>query len=114
MIGDGHHLLSAGERQRIALARAVYQKPAFLVLDEPTTHLDDGGESDVIHAIQTLKEHGSTIVVISRLPGLLHLSDQLMMLDRGRIRLLADQSKLHEMATPRLAASRGSSEALAG
>jgi PrtD family type I secretion system ABC transporter len=111
VIGEGDHRLAAGERQRIALARAMYRKPAFLVLDEPTTHLDDAGESDVIQAIQTLKEHGSTIVVISRLTGLLPLTDQFMMLERGRIRLLADQRQLHELAAPRLAASRNPTEA---
>ena len=96
--------ISGGELQRIALARSVYRRPSLIVLDEPTTHLDDEGEANVVAAIRSLKEGGSTIVVISRSPGLLSVTDKLMMLDGGRIRIFADREELQPLK-PRLAAS---------
>ena len=105
-VGEGRHLLSAGERQRLALARAFYGSPRILVLDEPTAHLDDSGETAFVEAVQELKRAGSTIVVISRLPGLLHLADQLIMLELGEIRLAADQDQMQRFLVPRLATSQ--------
>ena len=82
-LGDGMFQPSAGERQRIALARAVFGFPRLVILDEPTTGLDDTAESAVIEVITALKAAGSTVVVISRLPALLQLSDQMFMLGSG-------------------------------
>ena len=105
-VGEGCYLLSAGERQRLALARAFYGSPRILVLDEPTAHLDDSGETAFVEAVQELKKAGSTIIVISRLPGLLHLADQLIMLEFGEVRLAADQDQMQRFLVPRLATSQ--------
>ena len=102
---DGHSV-SAGEKQRIILARAFYKRPPLLILDEPTSHLDDSSERAFLGAIQHLKAEGSTIIVISRLPGLLHNADRLIMLDAGEIRMTADQPEIQSFIAPRLASSR--------
>lgn len=105
LVQPGHLHLSAGERQQIALARAFYGRPALVVLDEPTTHLDDNAETDTVRAIKELKNGGSTIVVVSRFAGLLHITDRVMLLNEGVVRLLADQDKLAAMLGPKLATS---------
>ena len=106
VVGDEDYVASAGETRRIALARALYGLPKLVVLDEPTVHLDDDGESIILRVVQKLKEHGSTVIVISRHPNLIHVADRLLMLDKGSIKLAVNQNDLHGFLTPRLATSR--------
>ena len=105
IVQPGHLHLSAGERQQIGLARAFYGRPALIVLDEPTTHLDDNAETDTVRAIKELKREGSTVVVVSRFAGLLHITDRVMLLNEGTVKLLANQDKLASMLGPKLATS---------
>lgn len=86
--------LSAGQRQRIALARALYGEPALIVLDEPNANLDDAGETALIQAVQALRDKGCTVVVISHRGGLIALADRLMVLNQGRIQALGPREAL--------------------
>lgn len=104
LVQPGLTYLSAGERQQIGLARAFYGHPALIVLDEPTTHLDDCAEGGIVQAIKTLKEGGSTIVFVSRFAGLLHITDRALLLDQGKLALIADQGRLSAFLSPKLAA----------
>lgn len=79
-------LLSPGQRQRIALARALYNRPRLVVLDEPNSNLDEAGELALHNAIKTLKSLGSTIVLVSHRQGAMPLSDYLLVLEAGRIK----------------------------
>jgi ABC-type multidrug transport system fused ATPase/permease subunit len=63
-IGENGSLLSAGERQRLALARSLFSKPKLLVLDEPTSNLDFDAEGAIWNALQDLKGK-MTIVIVS-------------------------------------------------
>lgn len=106
IVGRSANGLSAGERQRIALARAFYGEPAFLVLDEPTVNLDDRGEKHILNAIKAAKERGATIVIVSRLSGLLHIADHFIMLERGRMRFFKSHDDFKVLMQPRLAAAQ--------
>jgi ABC-type multidrug transport system fused ATPase/permease subunit len=73
-LGDGGVSLSGGEAQRLALARALYKESELVILDEPTSSLDEKTSRDIIHMIKNLKNN-STIVVVSHSRELLDSCD---------------------------------------
>jgi ATP-binding cassette subfamily C protein CydD len=84
VIGDGGRPLSAGQRQRIALARAFLRDAPLLVLDEPTAHLDFAGVQRVITALETL--HGrQTILLITHQDETASVADLVLRVEGGRI-----------------------------
>ncbi|MEW5291241.1 type I secretion system permease/ATPase [Erwinia papayae] len=85
-INDGGAGLSGGQKQRIGLARALYGNPTLVVLDEPNASLDDAGEKALHQALRALRQGKKTVVVISHRPGLLSLSNHLLILDSGRVK----------------------------
>ncbi len=76
--------LSAGQSQRIALARAFYGDPMFLVLDEPNAFLDAEGEDALVEAIRGAKARGATVVLVAHRRQILTIADSLLVLDGGR------------------------------
>ncbi len=84
-IGTINGILSSGQRQRLALARALYGNPQVIVLDEPNANLDDQGEQALLSAIQTLKAEHKTIFLITHRNHMLAVSDFLLILESGRI-----------------------------
>lgn len=84
-IGMGGSVLSAGQRQRIAFARALYGDPKIIVLDEPNSNLDDQGEFALAMAINTLKQAGTTIFLITHRPGILARMDKILFLKDGLV-----------------------------
>ena len=76
-------VLSHGQRQRVALARALYKRPKLVILDEPNSNLDDVGEQALNKAIATLKQEGSTVIVVSHRKGVLPLVDQVVLMNKG-------------------------------
>jgi ATP-binding cassette subfamily C exporter for protease/lipase len=85
-IGEAGSLLSGGQRQRIGLARAVYGKPALVVLDEPNANLDDAGEAALLQTVIGLKNEGKTIILITHRPAAMASTDQLVVMENGRIK----------------------------
>jgi PrtD family type I secretion system ABC transporter len=83
-IGEGGMSLSAGQRQRIGLARAVFGDPFLIVLDEPNANLDAEGENALNRAIQYMRQNKSIVVVISHRPTALSALNMAMVLYEGK------------------------------
>jgi ATP-binding cassette, subfamily C, bacterial PrsD len=84
-IGERGSCLSAGQRQRIGLARAVFGGPFLIVLDEPNANLDHDGEVALIKAIENLRQHQSIVVLVSHRPEAISALDMAMVLRQGRM-----------------------------
>lgn len=94
LIGPSGGALSGGQRQRIGLARALYGIPSLVVLDEPNSNLDEVGEMALYKALQSLKEQGSTVVIISHRPGVLSQVDKILVLVGGSVTLFGDRQQV--------------------
>ena len=81
----GQVILSPGQRQRLALARALYMRPQLVVLDEPNSNLDQFGEDALNKAIEILKKCGSTVIIVSHRQGVVNLADQLIVVSAGKV-----------------------------
>lgn len=94
--------LSAGQSQRIALARAMYGDPSILVLDEPNAHLDSEGDVALVQAIDHYKRAGHTVVIVSHKLGILPVVDKLLVMRAGRVELFGPRDEvLRKIAPPR-------------
>ena len=82
-IGQGSMSLSAGQRQRVGLARAVFGDPFLVVLDEPNANLDADGENALSRAIKILRHNKSIVIVISHRPSALAALNMAMVLYNG-------------------------------
>ncbi|MCA8884483.1 MAG: ATP-binding cassette domain-containing protein [Rhodobacteraceae bacterium] len=88
------HLLSAGQKQRIALARAIYGNPRYLFMDEPNALLDNQGERQLGDAILRLKHQGTTIVMVVHRTGIVSLADKVAVMQDGRIIEFGDRREI--------------------
>lgn len=82
-IGEHGQLLSAGQRQRIGLARALYGEPFLLVLDEPNSNLDAEGDAALAEAVQKARNRGAIVVVIAHRPSAISNVDKVLLLQKG-------------------------------
>ena len=82
-VGRDGAMLSGGQRQRVGLARALYGKPVFVVLDEPNSSLDEAGDTALANAIATLKQIGTTFVVMTHRTSVLGVADKMLILRDG-------------------------------
>ncbi len=85
MIGVGGSNLSAGQRQRVGLARAFFGSPKILVLDEPNSNLDDVGEAALINAMKNAKAQKITTVIIAHRPSVLNYVDKVLVVRDGAV-----------------------------
>lgn len=83
-IGERGVQISGGQRQRLAIARALLRKPRILILDEATSALDAESEAFVQEGLRNLEYRPTTLIVAHRLSTVVHV-DRVVVLDRGRI-----------------------------
>ena len=83
VIAQGGTNVSGGQRQRVGLARALYGKPVFVVLDEPNSSLDEAGDAALANAVATLKQQGTTFVVMTHRTSILGVADKMLIMRDG-------------------------------
>lgn len=93
-LGENGAGLSAGQRQRIALARALYGRPFFVVLDEPNSNLDSAGDVALSAAIKGIRERGGIAVVIAHRPSALAHIDKVMAMAAGQVQAFGPKEEV--------------------
>ncbi|WP_283130574.1 type I secretion system permease/ATPase [Enterovibrio norvegicus] len=83
-VGEGGNSLSRGQRQAVALARAILNDPSMLLMDEPTASMDAFAEKQFIRAMQQVSKD-RTLILITHKMSLLDIVDRVVVLDKGRI-----------------------------
>ncbi len=93
-VGEGGAGLSAGQRQRIALARALYGDPFLVVLDEPNSNLDSAGDNALTAAIASVRARGGIAIVIAHRPSALAAVDKVLAMARGQVAAFGPKSEV--------------------
>jgi len=96
LITPGGSVLSAGQRQRVGLARAFLREPVLVVLDEPNSNLDRSGEAALRRSLALLKEKGSTIVVVAHHASVIEIVDRLLVLREGKVEAFGPRKEVLE------------------
>jgi len=93
-IGEQGSALSAGQAQRIALARAVYRDPFLVVLDEPNSNLDSEGEEALTRAILGVRERKGIVIVAAHRPSAIAGVDRLLMMNQGKAQAIGPKDEV--------------------
>jgi ATP-binding cassette subfamily C protein len=106
-IGPTGFNLSGGQVQRIGLARALFDSPAVLILDEPNSNLDNDGEIALDRAIRRAKAAGTTVIVVAHRPATVAQADKLLVLMNGRVDQFGDKAEVLQAGKAQAIGIRG-------
>jgi ABC-type protease/lipase transport system fused ATPase/permease subunit len=95
-LGPDGHVLSNGQKQRIALARAVYDMPRLVVLDEPNSNLDVAGEQVLAQTITKLRNEGTIVILITHRVNMLAICDHVLVLNAGTVQAFGNRDRVLE------------------
>src|SRR5699024_7417913 len=93
LVGEGGQKVCGGQRQRIAIARALVKDPPVLILDEATSPVDNETEAAIQRSLSQISEDRTTIVIAHRLSTIRH-ADKIIVLDRGYLAEMGTHEKL--------------------
>ena len=93
VVGEGGATLSGGEKQRIAIARAIMKDAPIIILDEATANVDPENEKELTQAIENLTKEKTIIMIAHRLKTVRN-ADQIIVIDKGRIVQQGSHEKL--------------------
>jgi ATP-binding cassette subfamily C protein len=93
-VGERGEALSAGQAQRIALARALYRDPFLVILDEPNSNLDAAGDEALTKAILAVRARGGIVVVIAHRSSAIAGVDLLLVLNQGRLQAFGPKDEI--------------------
>ncbi len=99
-IGERGLHISAGQRQRLGLARALFGDPTLVVLDEPNANLDGEGDAALAHGVKGLKERGATTIIIAHRPNAIAFVDKLLLLVDGEVRAFGPRDEVLKKIAP--------------
>jgi PrtD family type I secretion system ABC transporter len=106
IVGEQGSALSAGQAQRIALARALYRDPFLVVLDEPNSNLDAEGDEALTRAILGLRARGAITVVVAHRPSAIAGVDYILIMAKGRQQQFGPKEEILTRVTQANAAPR--------
>jgi PrtD family type I secretion system ABC transporter len=112
-LGENGARLSTGQRQRLALARALYGDPKLMVLDEPNSALDAEGEAALDFAIRQAMARGAAVVVIAHRPSALAAIPKMLVLSDGRTAALGPRDEIMRKVMVRPTTQQGNVERIA-
>jgi PrtD family type I secretion system ABC transporter len=101
-LGPNGMSLSAGQRQRIALARALYGDPFLIVLDEPNSNLDSEGEEALMLAITKVRARGGIVVIVAHRPSALQPVDMVGVMQNGKLVAFGPKDEVIKPPAPQL------------
>lgn len=93
-IGPSGSYLSAGQRQRIGLARALFGDPKLVLLDEPNSNLDLDGEKALQNAIVAMRENETTVMIVAHRPQSIMACNKLLVLDQGELKAFGPRDEI--------------------
>jgi PrtD family type I secretion system ABC transporter len=111
-IGDGGSMLSAGQRQRIALARALFGDPFLVVLDEPNANLDPEGDIALDQATRGARARGAIVVIVAHRPSVLSACDKVLVLNNGVQQAFGPRDEIMRRSITKQTAIAGQSASL--
>ncbi len=93
ILGEFGSNLSGGQKQKLAIARAIINNPPILILDESTAALDPISETEVLNSLLSYRQ-GKTTILISHRPQVIKRAEKIIMLDRGKLKIQGSQEYL--------------------